>query len=126
MTCYDSARLLVDKAHSADPKKLSDGRGAELAYADRIESWVTRVDPAATPLLRVAARCQHLERWSVPRDSFPMDRVGYLQWRRSLYTKQAERARELLVSAGVPPAEAADVATWVSKSGLKTNLGTQA
>jgi hypothetical protein len=55
-----------------------------------------------------------------------MDRPGYLKWRQSLYKKQAARAQELLVQAGVPAAEAADVATWVSKSGMKTNLGTQA
>jgi len=46
--------------------------------------------------------------------------------RRSLYVKQAERARQLLTEAGVPAEVAADVATWVSKTGLKTNKGTQA
>ena len=55
-----------------------------------------------------------------------MDRPGYLTWRRSLYVKQAERARELLVSAGISATEAAEVVTWVSKTGLKTNPGTQA
>jgi tRNAThr (cytosine32-N3)-methyltransferase len=55
-----------------------------------------------------------------------MDKPGYHAWRRSLYTKQAERACELLRTAGVPDSEAAEVATWVSKTGLKTNPGTQA
>jgi tRNAThr (cytosine32-N3)-methyltransferase len=55
-----------------------------------------------------------------------MDKPGYHAWRRSLYTQQAERARALLLEGGVPPAEAAEVATWVSKTGLKTNPGTQA
>lgn len=55
-----------------------------------------------------------------------MDKPGYLAWRRSLYTKQAERARTLLMEAGVAADEAAEVATWVSKTGLKTNQGTQA
>jgi len=40
--------------------------------------------------------------------------------------KQAERARELLLEAGVPRERADDAATWVSKTGLKTNAGTQA
>jgi len=82
--------------------------------------------PDATPLLRLAARCQHLERWLTPRATFPEGKVGYLNWRRSLYVKQAERARALLVEAGVAATEAAEVATWVSKTGLKTNPGTQA
>ncbi|HWL15892.1 MAG TPA: DUF4202 domain-containing protein, partial [Opitutus sp.] len=90
------------------------------------EAWVARVAAEPTSLLRLAARCQHLERWSVPRASFPDGKAGYLTWRRSLYTKQAERARALLLEAGVPAEEAAEVATWVSKSGLKTNPGTQA
>ena len=120
------ARTLIDTAHSADPKRAADGRPAELVYADRMEVWVARLVGEATPLLRLAARCQHLERWSVPRDSFPLDKPGYHAWRRSLYVKQAERARALLLEAGVPAAEADEVATWVSKSGLKTNAGTQA
>jgi hypothetical protein len=81
--------------------------------------------PDASPLLQLAARCQHLERWSVPRSSYPMDKPGYLSWRRFLYGKQAARARELLQAAGVGPAEAEEAAAWVSKSGLKTNPGTQ-
>jgi tRNAThr (cytosine32-N3)-methyltransferase len=126
MDAYARARTLIDQAHSADPRRASDGRAAELVYADRMEAWVARLVPDATPLLRLAARCQHLERWSVPRTEFPLDRAGYLRWRKSLYTKQAERARILLREAGVSETEAADVATWVAKSGLKTNPGTQA
>jgi tRNAThr (cytosine32-N3)-methyltransferase len=91
-----------------------------------MEAWVGQLTPNASPLLRLAARAQHLERWLVPRGSFPLGKPGYLAWRRSLYTKQAERARTLLEAAGVPPTEAAEVATWVSKTGLKTNPGTQA
>jgi hypothetical protein len=126
MEVYARARQLIDAAHAADPKREADGRAAELIYADRLEGWVTRLISSATPLLRLAARCQHLERWSVPRASFPMDKPGYHAWRRSLYTKQSERARGLLTEAGVPATEAAEVATWVSKTGLKTNPGTQA
>jgi hypothetical protein len=126
MDAHAQARALIDAAHAHDPVRLPDGRAAELAYADRLEAWVGQLVPDASPLLRLAARCQHLERWSVPRNSFSLDKPGYHAWRRSLYTKQAERARGLLLEAGVAPAEAADVATWVSKTGLKTNAGTQA
>jgi tRNAThr (cytosine32-N3)-methyltransferase len=91
-----------------------------------VEAWVVRVAPTANDLLRLAARCQHLERWSVPRATFPEGKVGYLNWRRSLYVKQATRAKELLLQAGVSAHEADEAATWVAKSGLKTNPGTQA
>ena len=62
----------------------------------------------------------------MPRASFPMDRIGYLAWRTSLYGKQAERARGLLLEAGLPQEDADDAATWVAKKSLSTNPGTQA
>jgi hypothetical protein len=126
MDPFERARGLVDAAHAADPNKAPDGRPAELAYADSMERWVVRIVPDAKPILRLAARCQHLERWTVPRGSFPEGRPGYLAWRKSLYVKQSGRARELLLSAGVPESEAAEAATWVSKAEMRTNPGTQA
>ncbi len=126
MDPYAKARELIDAAHAADPKREADGRPAELIYAGRMEAWVGRLVPEVSPLLRLAARCQHLERWSVPRTTFPDGKAGYLAWRRSLYVKQAARARELLLTAGVIAAEADEVSTWVSKTGLKRNPGTQA
>lgn len=126
MDAYARARTLIDTAHAADPVRTTEGRPAELVYAERMEAWVGRLVVEARTLLRLAARCQHLERWTVPRSTYPLDKVGYHAWRRSLYTRQAERARALLLEAGVPEAEAAEVATWVSKTGLKTNPGTQA
>jgi hypothetical protein len=120
------ARQAVDAAHAADPRRIADGRPAELVYADRMEAWIVRLDPASPSLLRLAARCQHLERWTSPRTDFPMDKPGYLTWRRALYVRQAERARAILLAAGVPAADADAVAVWVSKTGLKTNPGTQA
>jgi hypothetical protein len=126
MDAHARARQLIDEAHFADPVRTAVGHAAELVYADRVEAWVARLVPGAAPALRLAARCQHLERWLTPRSTFPEGKVGYLAWRRSLYVKQSERARALLLEAGVPAAEADDVSTWVSKTGLKTNPGTQA
>ncbi|MBL9188055.1 MAG: DUF4202 domain-containing protein [Opitutaceae bacterium] len=126
MDAHARARQLIDAAHAADPNRAADGRPAELVYGERVEAWVARLVPAAAPHLRLAARAQHLERWLTPRATFPDGKAGYLAWRRSLYTKQAERARALALEAGVPAAEAAEIATWVSKTGLKTNPGTQA
>jgi hypothetical protein len=126
MDAFAVARELIDAAHAADPHRAADGRAAELVYADNMEAWVVRLVPHATPLLRLAARCQHLERWQVPRHTYPEGKAGYLAWRRSLYQKQAERARTLLLQAGVSAEEADEAATWISKTGLKTNRGTQA
>ena len=124
MNAYAIARQLIDAAHSADPKSL-DGQPAELVYADRMESWLLHLAPDCPELLRLAARCQHLERWSVPRSSYPKGRAGYLAWRKFLYGKQAKRTHDLLLQAGVASQEAEDAATWVSKTGLQTNPHTQ-
>lgn len=125
VAAYERARALIDEAHSADPARAPDGRPAELVYADRVEAWVVKLDPENSADLRLAARCQHLERWLTPRNTFPEGKVGYLNWRRSLYVKQAERAKELLLAAGLSTASAENVRTWVSKTALKTNPGSQ-
>ncbi len=126
MNSYAKARQLIDQAHEADPSRLPDGRAAELDYADKMEAWVKQLVQDAAEILLLAARCQHLERWSVPRASYPDGRAGYLTWRKFLYGKQAQRAKELLLQAGVSENDADEVATWVSKTGLKTNPGNQA
>jgi tRNAThr (cytosine32-N3)-methyltransferase len=126
MDADQRARALIDAAHEADPNRSRDGRAAELAYADQMEKWVARIVPDADTTLRLAARCQHLERWLIPRGSFPPGKAGYLAWRRSLYVKQAARARQILLEAGLPRERAEAAATWVSKTGLRTNPGTQA
>ncbi len=120
------ARDLVDAAHDADPVRTTDGRPAERVYADRMEAWVGRLDPAAPAILRLAARCQHLERWTVARSAYPPNRAGYHAWRQTLYVRQADRARELSLQAGLPADQADVIAGWVAKTGLKTNPGTQA
>jgi len=95
-------------------------------YADRIEAWVVRLVPAADDVLRLAARCQHLERFEVPRSTYPEGKAGYHAWRRSLYTRQSERCRELLLGVGFAAEDAARAAKWVAKDGLQTDPGTQA
>lgn len=126
MNPIEQARQLIDQAHEADPNRLPGGIPAELDYANKMEAWVKKLIPDAPEILLLAARCQHLERWSVPRTSYPADRAGYLAWRKYLYGKQAQRAKELLLEAGIPGDEADEVSLWVSKSELKTNAGTQA
>lgn len=118
--------MAIDAIHRLDPQKNGDGQPAELIYADHLEAWVKRLLPGASPLLLLAARCQHLERWSVPRDTFPEGRSGYLAWRARLYVTQAQRAKALLLEAGVNEEEVEAASLWISKTGLKKIEGTQA
>lgn len=125
MTAYEHARILIDEAHEADPMRTPEGVAQEMVYADRMEAWTRRLVLGASPLLRLAARCQHLERWSLPRAAYPEGKAGYHAWRSELYRLQAARARELLLRAGVSGEEADEVAMWVAKTNLKSNTGSQ-
>jgi tRNAThr (cytosine32-N3)-methyltransferase len=126
MSPYQKAREAVDQSHAGDPRRDAAGQALELLYADNMETWLLRLDPSAGELLRLGARCQHLERWTTPRESFPMDKTGYHAWRRHLYKEQADKARRLLLASGVSAEEADQVHTWVSKTDLRGNAGTQA
>lgn len=74
----------------------------ELIYAQWLTEWVLKFSPDASEELRLAARCQHLCRWMIPRDSYPMTRPGYLKWREDLKRFHAQRAGEILGEAGYP------------------------
>lgn len=118
------ARALIDAAHEQDPEQV-DGRAAELTYADRVETWVRRLVPDADDALLLAARCQHLERWAIPRDRFPLDRAGYHRWRTTVHRRQGERARALLLDAGCPAELATRVGELVAKAVPRTDPAAQ-
>ena len=74
----------------------------ELLYAQWLTDWVLKLCPEASEELRLAARCQHLCRWMMPRDSYPMTRAGYLKWREGLKHFHAQKAGEILREIGYP------------------------
>jgi tRNAThr (cytosine32-N3)-methyltransferase len=113
-------------AHDADPERTPDGRAAERLYAERVMTWMATLRPDASPALRVAACAQHLERWSLPRSAFPMDRVGYLTWRKTVHARQGERVEALILGAGGDAALAARVRVLVAKAAPKGDPDGQA
>ena len=112
-----NARVAIDAAHAADPER-TDGRPNELVYADAVESWLVRLVPEADAMLRLAARAQHLQRWTLPRSDYPMDRVGYHRWRTEQYRRQGALARRLCTEAGVAEADAQRIEALVAKKRL--------
>jgi hypothetical protein len=88
-----------DTENAQDPNLDESGGDPcprELLYARRLTDWVLRLCPDASEALRLAARSQHICRWQVPRDSYPMTRVGYLQWRTDLKKFHAEKSGQIL------------------------------
>ncbi|MEE4382164.1 MAG: DUF4202 domain-containing protein [Pseudomonadales bacterium] len=117
----DRARAALDRAHEGDPvRRTVDGREypAERVWADTVLRWVRALEPEPSPVLELAARAQHLERWLHPRSAWPAGRAGYLRWRREAAVRQGERAAALCTGAGLPPEFGAAVARLVRKEGL--------
>ena len=56
----------------------------ELLYAIRMSDRLSKFAPDASDHVRLAVKCQHIGRWEIPRNTYPMDRKGYLQWRNAL------------------------------------------
>ena len=126
---YARAIALFDAANSEDPRmdQGADGKDVpyELLYAQRMTDMIDRFAPSASEAAKLAVRAQHIQRWKTPRDSYPMDRTGYLQWRTGLYKFHAETAGRLMKEAGYDDATIEQVKTAVGKKGLKVNPDTQ-
>ena len=100
---YEKAIRRFDEENGRDPNtETVDGppRPRELAHAQWLTEWVLRLCPEASEVLRLAARCQHICRWTIPRGSYPMTRPGYLQWRADLKKFHAQKAGEILRESG--------------------------
>lgn len=86
-TKFETAFALIDKKNSEDPNTyFAYGLDfpMELLYSQRMSRKLLQFEPEATETLQIAARAQHICRWKIARDTYPMGRVGYLKWRETL------------------------------------------
>ncbi len=127
-TTYETALSLIDAANGADPNRVSaDGKEwpKELLYSERMSDMLRRFAPDADDAMKLAIRAQHIERWKSPRNAYPMDRIGYLKWRKDLYKIQANTAAALLQQAGYDDETIERVRNSVAKKNIKGNPDTQ-
>jgi hypothetical protein len=100
---FEAALRRFDEENARDPH-LEQVAGVahprELIYAQWLTELVLKLCPDASEPLRLAARCQHLCRWMVPRDSYPLTRSGYLKWRTELKQFHAHKAGQILREVG--------------------------
>ncbi|WP_426059188.1 DUF4202 domain-containing protein [Hymenobacter sp. B1770] len=119
---FAAAFEAFDNANAEDPNPETDANGRvwpkELLYAQRMSECLARVAPGAPEAVQLAARCQHIRRWTIPRQSFPLDRPGYHRWRNSLKQYHAELAGQLLAEVGYEPAVIGRVQALVQKQQL--------
>jgi hypothetical protein len=114
------ALALIDAANTADPK------GEALVYGQRMSAELARLFPAASEVLQVAARGQHVERWLLPRGDYPEGKAGYLDWRREQGRRHGLRVAAIMTEAGFPEADGARVGVLLRKEGIKRDPEVQA
>ena len=96
---FAAAVQRFNEANARDPYTVEvEGvaQPRELVYSRWLVDWVLRLQPNASEALRLAAHSQHLCRWEIPRESYPMTRPGYLKWRADLKQFHARKAGEIL------------------------------
>lgn len=117
-----------DAANAADPNQdIFEGviYPRELLYSIRMTTMLKHFEPNASETLQLAARCQHICRWKIPRDSYPMDRTGYKCWRVALYKFHGEISGEIMREMGYDEKIITDVQALLRKENIKTNPESQ-
>jgi len=117
---FNAAIQRFDEANSHDPnREVVNGESypRELIHAQWLTAWVNQLARNASEALRLAARCQHLRRWEIPRHSYPLDKPGYLRWRADLKKFHAEKSGQILREVGY----AESVVQRVQELNLKKN-----
>jgi hypothetical protein len=125
---FQKAIALFDQANSQDPNKEQwEGKQypKEVLYGERMTAMLNSFCPEASEEVQLAARCQHICRWESPRDSYEMNRAGYLKWRTELKKFHAKKASEILESLDYNDAVIAKVSFLLQKKQLKRNMDTQ-
>src|SRR5436305_1952432 len=100
---FEVALNRFDEENSKDPNiEVVEPQSwpRELLYAHRLYAWVERLAPNASEVLLLAARSQHICRWTIPRSNYEMTRAGYLKWRNELKAFHARKAGEILRQVG--------------------------
>lgn len=119
----------IDEYNGRDPNSETvDGVlfPRELVYSKSLTDWVLKLKPDASEALRIAARGQHIGRWTIPRDQFEMDRGGYLRWREALKQFHAKTVGEILQEAGYDAAFVERVRSMILKKNFKEDPEVQA
>ncbi|MFV0541484.1 MAG: DUF4202 domain-containing protein [Aestuariibaculum sp.] len=127
-TQFEIALALIDKKNSEDPN-LYQVNGLdfpkELLYSQRMSRTLSVFNPHVSKALQIAVRAQHICRWRIPRNNYPMDRVGYLKWREALKKMHTEIVTEILEEVGYKADFIARVSFLINKKSIKKDEESQ-
>ena len=110
-----------EAVHREDPRSIAaDGATVpwSVLYHRRLGHWVLHFDPDASVPLRLAAACQHIRRWRIPRADYGAGRREYRRWRSELGKMHADVARGVLADVGYEEATIQRVEALLRKNGL--------
>jgi hypothetical protein len=102
-----------------DAANAEDPNGEELLYAQRMSEWLNRLAPDASEALKLAARSQHIRRWEIPRNKYPLNRPGYHRWRSDLAKFHADTAGQIMRQVGYDDSMILRVGSLLRKEKLK-------
>lgn len=125
---FEKVLAAFDAYNRKDPNlELDAGQSypKELLYAMRMTRRLDVFAPEAPEYLHLAARCQHIGRWEIPRTRYPMDRSGYLKWRNALKQHHATIAEKILRDCGYDEDTIEVVKFLLLKKQLHVNPDTQ-
>ena len=119
----------IDAAMADDPARVTvDGSDLPYGvhYARRMSHWLAHLVPEPSEPLALAVHGQHIRRWDIPRDRFPMDKPGYFAWRNTLKDHHADLIAGFMREAGYNDDAIARMRSIVRKERLKRDLEAQA
>lgn len=128
MTPFQNASQWIDAENAQDPNSeiyQSNSFPKELLYSNRMYERLMNFYPNASEEVQIASKAQHICRWKMPRESYPMDRVGYLKWREDLKKFHAQTTAEILEKAGYSRTFIERVSFLIEKKLLKKDAETQ-
>ncbi len=118
----------IDEKNALDPN-LEDVNGIatakELIYGQRMSECLDEFSPQASEHLQIACRAQHIQRWTIPRKDYPMDRTGYKRWRTELAKFHAQLAAKIMTDNGYSSEDCDRVQHLLQKKQLKRDAETQ-
>ncbi len=125
---FQQAIRKIDHENNQDPnREIFKGREypKEFLYAQRMTGWLEKLAPDASEALQLAARSQHICRWIIPRDEYPMDRKGYLLWRTELKKFHSQKTGDILEECGYDGPTIQRVQSLILKEKMKIDPQSQ-
>lgn len=127
-TRFETAIALIDKKNEEDANTYQVAGieyPKELLYSQRMTRTLLKFNPNASKAVQIAARAQHICRWQIARNEYPMDRVGYLKWRETLKKMHADLTAEILQQVGYDDEFVTRVKKIILKKLIKKNEESQ-